>query len=80
MECGHSPNPRVGGKDKRPPCPVSVTQGEAPHRALGLSIAYVGWAEGKKRPRPTVGETRILDRGHVQCAQAKVSHPRLTEL
>ncbi len=27
-----------------------------------------GWTEGKKRPRPTVGETRILDRGHVQCA------------
>ena len=37
--CGRSPKPRVGVKDKRPPCPVSVAQGEAPHRALGLSIA-----------------------------------------
>jgi hypothetical protein len=33
--------------------------------------------EGKKRPRPTVGETRILDRGHVQCAQLKFHTPGL---
>ncbi len=35
------------------------------------------WGGGKKRPRSTVGETRILDRGHVQCAQLKFHTPGL---
>jgi len=36
-----------------------------------------GWTEGKKRPRPPVGMTRIRDRGHVQCAQLKFYTPGL---
>jgi hypothetical protein len=36
----HSSQCWKASKQERPPCPVSVTQGAAPHRTLGLSIAY----------------------------------------